>query len=57
MTGKSTNIEDFTKFLYKIKGKIKLSTNGKPFLVFDNHRTHTSPKMKPLLDEFFIDLR
>ena len=51
MTAEKTVIQSFLDFIEVLKSQ--LLTNERPILVLDQHRAHTSPKVRPLLEASF----
>jgi len=52
MTGKSTNIQEFTAFIQRVIAAFK-NPEDKPYLVLDNHSSHKSLQVRRLLEAHF----
>ena len=51
LEAESTNKEDCLRFLQLVKEN--LTCQGRPFLVYDQHRSHNARIVKPFIEEHF----
>lgn len=54
--GKSTNEEDYGKFLHDLKMKVRLDLGEKPILLYDGHTAHSTKKNLTIMERYFIPI-
>ena len=54
MTAEATNIPETKRFLVKLAGALKNPYGPRPYLCLDNHRAHTSPRVREELARFNV---
>ena len=53
----TTNKENVVDFLKLVASKVRIATKGKPFLLYDQHRAHTSHLARPVIDQYFVGMK